>query len=107
MDAVAASTVRAHEKTVSELVSHAYMAEVAGHCVPVVNVPFQFASDVGHALLKKYPEAPFSATWSRTDHVKIAWGLRSEDGRANVAEIARSKGGGGHPNAAGFSEAAP
>jgi hypothetical protein len=94
---------RAHEKTVSELVSHAYMTEVAGHTVPVANVPYMFASDVGHALLKRYPDAPFAATWTRSGHGKILWSLRSEEGRLNVAEIAASKGGGGHRNAAGFS----
>jgi oligoribonuclease NrnB/cAMP/cGMP phosphodiesterase (DHH superfamily) len=97
--------LRMHEKIVADLVAHAYMAQVAGYTVPVVNVPpRQYASDCGHALLKKYPEAPFAATWVRSADGKILWSLRSEDGRENVAEIAAKHGGGGHRNAAGFSK---
>lgn len=33
---------------------------------------------------------------------KVQWSLRSEDGRVDVSEIAKSYGGGGHRNAAGF-----
>jgi nanoRNase/pAp phosphatase (c-di-AMP/oligoRNAs hydrolase) len=70
--------------------------------VPIVNCPGQFASDVGHALLKAYPDAPYSATYYDASVNFTRFSLRSEDGRADVSEIARSQGGGGHRNAAGF-----
>jgi oligoribonuclease NrnB/cAMP/cGMP phosphodiesterase (DHH superfamily) len=100
--------LRAHEKIVADLVAHACMTEVAGFTVPTVNVPpRQYASDCGHALLKKYPDAPFAATWVRSADGKILWSLRSEKGRENVATIAAKFKGGGHAAAAGFSTEAP
>jgi hypothetical protein len=94
--------LRAHTKTVTELCGSAYLSEVAGYTVPVLNVPYQYASDCGHELLKRYPDAPFAATWARTRDGKEAWSLRSEDKRVDVAAIAASLGGGGHRNASGF-----
>jgi len=69
--------------------------------VPVAHAPYAFASDLAHEMLKAYPQAPFAAV------VVDAYGgrtysLRSEDGRRDVSEVARSFGGGGHRNAAGF-----
>lgn len=69
--------------------------------VPVAHAPYAFASDLANEMLKAHPEAPFAAVvvdayGSRT------YSLRSEDSRQDVSEVARTFGGGGHRNAAGF-----
>lgn len=69
--------------------------------VPVAHAPYAFASDLAHEMLKAHPGAPFSAV------VVDAYGgrtysLRSEDTRQDVSEVAKTFGGGGHRNAAGF-----
>lgn len=73
-----------------------------GRKVPLVNATVLF-SEVGAALLKAYPTAPFAGYYFTRDVEKIQVGLRSrktED--VNVAEIAKKYGGGGHKNASGF-----
>jgi hypothetical protein len=95
--------LRAQQKHVADFLENAYLAEVAGFTVPVLNVPYAYASECGHALLKKYPEVPFAATWFRGREGKILWSLRSEDTREDVGVIAAMLGGGGHRNASGFS----
>lgn len=69
--------------------------------VPVAHAPYAFASDLANELLKAHPGAPFAAV------VVDAYGgrtysLRSEDSRQDVSEVAKTFGGGGHRNAAGF-----
>lgn len=69
--------------------------------VPTAHAPYAFASDLAHELLKAHPTAPFAAV------VVDAYGgrtysLRSEDSRQDVSEVAKTFGGGGHRNAAGF-----
>jgi oligoribonuclease NrnB/cAMP/cGMP phosphodiesterase (DHH superfamily) len=69
--------------------------------VPVAHAPYAFASDLAHELLKAHPAAPFAAV------VVDAYGgrtysLRSEDSREDVSAVAKTFGGGGHRNAAGF-----
>lgn len=69
--------------------------------VPAINCPWMFASDVGHALNTLCSNTDFSATFMfGRDCVKFS--LRSQ-GKAHCGEIAAQFGGGGHPNAAGFS----
>ena len=99
--------LRHHTKLVAELCSKSYMEEVAGHTVPDLNCPGQYASDCGNKLLELHPDAPFAATWARKGNGVEAWSLRSRKGGTNVAEIAATLGGGGHPAAAGFSRVAP
>lgn len=94
--------LRAHRKNVEAFCQNAYLTNVCGNAVPVVNVPYHYASDCAHELLKMFPEAPFAASWYRRGDGKVGWSLRSEDSRADVSEVARSAGGGGHRNAAGF-----
>lgn len=66
--------------------------------VPIANVPYMFASDVGHELSKG---EPFSATYY-DDADGRRFSLRSSPEGANVAKIAEAFGGGGHKHAAGF-----
>ena len=97
-----AAVLRGHEKTVGEIIRNRYWTEIAGVRVPVVNVPYMFASDCADAMLKAEPDAPFCATWFRRGDGKIGYSLRSSDDRMDVSEIAKRMGGGGHRNAAGF-----
>lgn len=85
---------------VEKMCQFAYMANIAGYEVPVVNVACSW-SEVGNLLLKKYPNAPFAVSyWDRSDGVR-QFSLRSE-GDFDVSEICKRYGGGGHKNASGF-----
>lgn len=98
--------LRQNQRLIREMLTNAYMAPIGEYTVPVLNVPYQFASDVGAALLQAYPQAPFSATWFRRSDGKSQFSLRSEDRRVDVSEVARRFQGGGQRNAAGFVVAA-
>jgi uncharacterized protein len=69
--------------------------------VPVAHAPYAFASDLAHEMLKAYPSAPFAAVVVDAYGART-YSLRSEDSREDVSEVARTFGGGGHRNAAGF-----
>ena len=72
---------------------------IDGHTVPVCNAPYSMASDIGHALSHAQP---FAATYyDGPDGRKFSLRSRKDFG-VNVALIAEKFGGGGHPNAAGF-----
>lgn len=94
--------LRAHDANIDKFIADSYFAEVGGFHVPVVNVPYHYASDTAHALLQRHPSAPFTACWFRRGDGMIQWSLRSEDSRQDVSEVAKKLGGGGHRNAAGF-----
>lgn len=94
--------LRAHNVNIQKFLADAYMGEISGHLVPIVNIHGYYASDIGNALLQKYPEAPFAGTWSRGADGMIKYSLRSEDSRLDVSQIAQKFGGGGHRNAAGY-----
>jgi hypothetical protein len=98
-----AGILRAHRANLKNILNDSYHTQIAGHVVPVVNIHGLFASDIGNLLLAKYPDAPFSATWSCDGSGIVKYSLRSEDSRMDVSAIAASFGGGGHRNAAGFS----
>lgn len=94
---------RFFDAKVEEIASFAKFRGVAEHNPIVVNCPPMFASEVGHALLEKHPNAPFSAMWYEAGDKRM-WSLRSRDDRQDVSEVAAVFGGGGHRNAAGFAE---
>lgn len=81
-------------------------ADVAGYWVPVVNTTV-LQSEVGNQLCKENPDAKFSASYfdSLVDGHRV-WSLRSV-GDFDVSEVAKSMGGGGHRNAAGFRTPVP
>jgi len=58
-------------------------------------------SEIGEQLAK---DRPFSATFFIQGDGKRIWSLRSREGGIDVSEVARRRGGGGHPEAAGFEE---
>lgn len=76
----------------------------------VINTPFgkcaivnctAFWSEVGNELLKKFPEAEFSASYYKYKDIGWKWSLRS-NGDFDVSGIAKTFNGGGHKNTAGF-----
>ena len=92
-----------HHKDVKELSVNKYRMSIAGYDVPVVNVPYTLASDMGHLLGKG---EPFAATYFY-DGKGFVFSLRSEEGGVDVSEIAKKFGGGGHKHAAGFKIVGP
>ena len=94
--------LRGHRKNIESMCENAYEMEIGGHRVPVVNVPYHYASDIANELLSKFPQAPFAAAWFQRSEGQKQFSLRSEDSRMDVSEIAKAYGGGGHRNAAGF-----
>lgn len=70
----------------------------------IVNCPAEFSSDVCAYIYNKY-EIAAAITWCASTE-KVFVSLRSNkkySGAANVRELAQKYGGGGHPNASGFS----
>jgi hypothetical protein len=100
--------LRGHDIRVKELVREARTARFdhffARYSFPAVNAPYFYASDVGNALLDAYPDAPFAAVYRDTATGRRDWSLRSTDERVDVSFVAQEFGGGGHRNAAGFSD---
>lgn len=74
---------------------------IAGHTVPVANMPYTLSSEGCHMLLDQYPDAPFAASY-HDEAGGRKFSLRSEYGRVNVSEVAMLFKGGGHRNASGF-----
>jgi hypothetical protein len=95
-----AALERKHEQDMRQLVTEtSRVMVIAGRPVPVANIPWMFASTAGDVMSEG--EA-FSATYFDTAAHRV-FSLRSRgDMGADVAEIARRYGGGGHRNAAGF-----
>ena len=73
-----------------------------GHTVTglAINASALFASELGHRLAQR--SASFGLIWQLGGDGNIQVSLRA-DGKVNVARLAERYGGGGHPNAAGFS----
>lgn len=97
-----ATILRGHRKNIAEFIRNRYWTDVGGYRVPVVNVPYHYASDTANELLAVEPDAPFAACWFRRGDGKVQWSLRSENSRVDVSQVAAKMGGGGHRNAAGF-----
>lgn len=106
-----AAIERKHHKDVAELVS-ALRREmiIGGHWVPVANLPYTLTSDAGHLMCAPYQSPhlqgeivtpPFAACYWDTTEGRV-FSLRSIEGGADVSEIAKQYGGGGHKHAAGF-----
>ena len=74
------------------------LIQFQGSSIPMANVPGQFASEAGHILSEGYP---FSLTYYDVDGFRN-FSLRSPPEGADVSEIAKQFGGGGHKHAAGF-----
>lgn len=101
-----AALLRSQDKNIQALCDPAHVDftafDIDGERVeaPTVNCPWMFASDVGHELCNRYPDAPLSVTYM-VGRDKVKFSLRSND-KIHCGKIAEKFGGGGHPNAAGF-----
>lgn len=90
---------RKHFKDIEELLKVGQRRMViAGHDVPVCNLPYTLSSDAGHAMGKG---EKFAACYMDTPAGRV-FSLRSPADGLDVSEIAKLFGGGGHKNAAGF-----
>lgn len=85
-------------RLVNELAAHAFMANIGGYTVPVVNAPEYLASDIGERLADGHP---FAAVYTDIPEGR-KFLLESGPNGINVIEVAAMYGGGGHPNGAGF-----
>ncbi len=95
-----AAILRREKQIINDHLKHARDRVIAGHIVPVVNATVLF-SDIAGELAKG---RPFGACYfDRSDGMR-QWSLRSDANGLDVAEIARTFGGGGHKNAAGYQE---
>ncbi len=98
-----AAILRFRTVTVESICDYARVGDVGGQAVPIVNTPV-FTSDVGDTLLRRHPDAPFVAIYMEDAKERRRWSLRSR-GTFDVGALAARFGGGGHPAAAGFTEA--
>lgn len=90
---------RKHFKDIAELLKVGQRRmTIAGHDVPVCNLPYTLSSDAGHAMGKG---EKFAACYMDTPAGRV-FSLRSAPDGLDVSEIAKLFGGGGHKNAAGF-----
>jgi oligoribonuclease NrnB/cAMP/cGMP phosphodiesterase (DHH superfamily) len=80
--------------------AHAVTEKVGGYDVPTINVPYMNCSEHVGKLAEK-TTAAFAAGYFRRDDGKWQFSLRSI-GDFDVSDIAKSYGGGGHKNSAGF-----
>lgn len=90
---------RKQNKDIAELVKVCKRRmTIADHDVPVASLPYTLVSDAANLMAQ---DEPFAACyWDLPDGRQF--GLRSVEGGADVSQIARYYGGGGHANAAGF-----
>jgi hypothetical protein len=97
-----AAILRFRNQTVETMVGFARMGEVGGYQVPIVNATAHW-SDVGEAMLARFPDAPFVGAWFEDSEGVRRWSLRSRPD-FDVSEVATRLGGGGHRQASGFRE---
>lgn len=83
------------------LTNNARFRDIGGYQVPTVCAPI-LQSEIGERLLQLHPDTPFAGIYYERDDGR-KWSLRSRPD-FDVSEIARSLGGGGHPQASGFVE---
>jgi hypothetical protein len=85
---------------IDEIVAEARPMRIGDYDVPVVPCPYNLGSDVAGALAAASPDG--IGGYYRDLPDRREFGLRSTDDGPDVAEIAASLGGGGHPHASGF-----
>lgn len=93
--------LRREGQIIEDHIRHFRMVEMDGYTVPIVNATALFSEIAG----KLAEDHPFGACYFDRSDGKRQWSLRSRNGGVDVAELAKSHGGGGHRNAAGFEEA--
>lgn len=93
--------LRYQSQILNEICAGATMKEIDGHQVPIVNTCV-LRSETGDKLCQIHPTAPFAAYYFERNGKRF-WGLRSP-GRFDVSAVAKKFGGGGHRDAAGYTE---
>lgn len=75
--------------------------KIAGHDVPVANLPIVFTSDAGHMMAdgEKFAACYWDTADGRIFSLRSRW---PQPGATDVSEIAKQFGGGGHAAASGF-----
>lgn len=91
---------RKHFKDIAELLALTRRKmRIGGHEVEVANLPYTMSSDAAGILAEG---KPFGACYfDRNDGARV-FSLRSREGGVDVSAIAKTYGGGGHAQAAGF-----
>jgi len=90
---------RKHMKDIRELLAVTTRKMcIAGHVVPVANLPYTMSSEAAHILAENQP---FAACYYDGTEYRI-FSLRSKPNGMDVSEIAMQYGGGGHKHASGF-----
>ena len=97
--------IRLQEKAIERRLKDVRMVEISGYAVPCVNASDNI-SELGEAMCKAYPDAPFSVSYCDRGDGKRSYSLRSRNG-FDVSEVAKRFGGVGYPRAAGFAREAP
>lgn len=96
-------------KYCEQMILEARPVDFQGYTVPVVNAPVTDVSELLDLLIRR-EFAPaggfpvFSIAWRQRKDLRFEYSLRSV-GSFDVSAIAKLYGGGGHPNAAGFTTA--
>ena len=99
-----AAIERKHHKDIAELVATTRRRmTIGGHEVWVANLPHTLTSDAANLMAADTGNGgePFAACYWDTPQGRV-FSLRSRPDGADVAEIAKQYGGGGHKHAAGF-----
>lgn len=97
-----AAIERKHHKDIAELAKVVTIPmRIGGHVVPVANVPYTMTSDMGYLLCGDHGEHPFAGCYWDTPAGRV-FSLRSREAGADVGQIAKQYGGGGHAHASGF-----
>jgi len=89
-------------KAVNRICDQSYIGSIGAEKMPIVNSS-AYQSEVCEELLRRYPEHPCVAMYYVTKDRRKTWSLRSR-GSFDASVIAKKYGGGGHRNAAGFTE---
>jgi oligoribonuclease NrnB/cAMP/cGMP phosphodiesterase (DHH superfamily) len=90
---------RMHNQLVDNIIKGSWMGKIGEDSVPMVNTSIAW-SEVGHALLQKYPESKYVASFTEFEK-EVMWSLRSRE-YFDCSEVAKKFGGGGHKQASGF-----
>lgn len=91
--------VRKQSKDINEMIErNTRRMVIGGYDVPVINLPYMWASEAGNILSEG---EPFAAVYY-DGGTHRTFSLRSKDDGVDVSLIAENYGGGGHKNAAGF-----
>ena len=91
------------DRYVFEMVAQSRIVRFEGASVPIVNAPYINISELVGKLAES---APFAVGWFQRSDGLYAYSLRSRGpSGADVSEIAKRYGGGGHRNSAGFTVA--